>query len=130
MLGYPSFMNPTPKFVGKYNSLYKELSKDIDISNLEIKYLNEDIDLNNITYTIIEIVGYKNSNGTLWACPKDQEITHENIIPFTGYLGAVWKIITKPEYEIRYRHGENILLTLIQYILPEMVKIFIKFHIM
>ena len=89
----------------------KLIDRTTDISGLKMRQLNWDTVINGEPYFVVLIEGYihtiggKCGNNNLWAYPRNEKPSCENLIQFNGEP-VCWGINYAPYNHARYRHGE------------------------
>ena len=89
----------------------KLIDRTTDISRLKMRQLNWDTVINEKPYFVVLIEGYihtiggKCGNNNLWAYPRNEKPSCENLIQFNGEP-VCWGINYAPYNHARYRHGE------------------------
>lgn len=101
------------------------IEKDTDIKSLEMTRYNWDVLINGRPYYVVKIKGYVHSiigiyNGqnNLWAYPRDEEPTFENLIEFsTKEFGCLWGYRYEPYNYMRTKWDETECFTCHKYII-------------
>ncbi len=89
----------------------KLIDRTTDISRLKMRQLNWDTVINEKPYFVVLIEGYihtiggKCGNNNLWAYPRNEKPSCENLVQFDGEP-VCWGINYAPYNHARYRHGE------------------------
>ena len=89
----------------------KLIDRTTDISRLKMRQMNWDTVINEKSYFVVSIedyihtIGGKYGNNNLWAYPRSEKPSCENLIQFDGEP-VCWGINYAPYNHARYRHGE------------------------
>lgn len=87
------------------------IDKDTDISKLKMYQMKWDTVINGKPYFVVRIPGYvhtiggRYNNNDLWAYPRDEKPSCENLVQFDGEP-VCWGINYTPYNYARCRHGE------------------------
>lgn len=87
-----------------------------DISSLKMSKYDWDIVLRGVPYQVVRIEGYIHSIGgkrrinDLWAYPRNEEPTYENLVEYSGD-GVCWGYKYQPYNYIRCKWGESEIFT-------------------
>ena len=96
---------------GHQMSIIKLIDRTTDISRLKMRQMNWDTVINEKPYFVVLIEGYihtiggKYGNNNLWAYPRNEKPSCENLVQFDGEP-VCWGINYAPYNHARYRHGE------------------------
>lgn len=91
--------------------IIKLIDRTTDISKLKMRQMNWDTVINEKPYFVVWIedyihtIGGKYGNNNLWAYPRDEKPSCENLVQFDGEP-VCWGINYAPYNHARYRHGE------------------------
>lgn len=91
--------------------IIKLIDRTTDISRLKMRQLNWDTVINGKPYFVVLIEGYihtiggKYGNNNLWAYPRGEKPSCENLVQFDGEP-VCWGINYAPYNHARYKHGE------------------------
>ena len=89
----------------------KLIDRDTDISKLKMRQMDWDTVINRKPYFVVLIEGYihtiggKYGNNNLWAYPRNEKPSCENLVQFNGEP-VCWGINYAPYNHARYRHDE------------------------
>lgn len=103
----------------------KLITKDTDIEKLEMRKLNWDVIIKGVPYYVVRIPGYVHSivgiyNGEndLWAYPRNENPSYENLIEYsTNQFGVLWGYRYEPYNYIKHKWGEAECYTCNKYII-------------
>ena len=91
--------------------IIKLIDRTTDISRLKMRQMNWDTVINEKSYFVVSIedyihtIGGKYGNNNLWAYPRSEKPSCENLVQFDGEP-VCWGINYAPYNHARYRHGE------------------------
>ena len=91
--------------------IIKLIDRTTDISRLKMHQMNWDTVINEKSYFVVLIedyihtIGGKYGNNNLWAYPRSEKPSCENLVQFDGEP-VCWGINYAPYNHVRYRHGE------------------------
>lgn len=104
-----------------YDLRIKLIDKDTDISSLKMSKYDWDLVIKQgdkiIPYQVVRIEGYIHSIGgkrginDLWAYPRNEEPTYENLIEYSGDKPCCWGYRYTPYNYIRHKHDESEIFT-------------------
>lgn len=89
------------------------IEPDTDISSLKMSKMNWDVEIDNIPYYVVKIYGYNHRissdefSDQLWAYPRDQEPTYENLIEYPYHISVQWGIVCTPKMQQKTKYGET-----------------------
>ena len=91
---------------------FKLIEKDTDIDSLDIKPLNWDVVIRDIPYYVAHIPGYIHTIGgkwgdnDLWAYPRNEEPSYENLVEFTSSEIVRWGLEFRSNFYFKTKYGE------------------------
>ena len=91
----------------------KLISKETDISKLKMRNMNWDVVIGNRPYYVTRIDGYVHTIGgkwgenNLWAYPRDEQPTYENLVEYGSANPVNWGIKFEPHHYMKTKWGET-----------------------
>ena len=91
----------------------KLITPDTDLTTLKITRFNWDLVINDIPYYVIKIDGYYHRISSdeftdqLWAYPRDQQPSFENLIEYPYHEAVQWGITCLPKFIIKSKWDET-----------------------
>ena len=91
----------------------KLIKKETNISELKMSKLDWDVVLGNTPYQVVRIeeyvhtIGGKWGDNNLWAYPRNEEPTYDNLIEFGSDSPVMWGIKFEPHHYMKTKWGET-----------------------
>ena len=91
----------------------KLIDKDTDLSTLKISHMDWDLVINGRPYYVVKIKGYvhciggRHGENDLWAYPRDEEPSYENLIEYDMNEPVRWGIICQPKAYVKSKWDET-----------------------
>lgn len=91
----------------------KLIDKDTNISELKMRKLDWDVVMNGKPFQVVMIEGYVHTIGgkwgdnNLWAYPRDEEPTYENLIEYRSEKPVMWGIKFNPHHYMKSKWDET-----------------------
>ena len=91
----------------------KLIDKDTNISELKMRKMDWDVVMNGKPFQVVRIEGYVHTIGgkwgdnNLWAYPRDEEPTYENLIEYNSERPVMWGIKFNPHHYMKSKWDET-----------------------
>ena len=91
----------------------KLIDKDTNISELKMRKMDWDVVMNGKPFQVVRIEGYVHTIGgkwgdnNLWAYPRDEEPTYENLIEYNSERHVMWGIKFNPHHYMKSKWDET-----------------------
>lgn len=91
----------------------KLISKETNFEELKMRKMDWDVVIGNRPYQVVRIEGYVHTIGgkwgdnNLWAYPRNEEPTYENLIQFGSDSPVMWGIKFEPHHYMKTKWGET-----------------------